>query len=65
MNNPSASVRRRLYSLAVAYGIDFQRILTQYALERPLYRISKSPHEGRFILKGVLIFHLWLDEPHR
>lgn len=65
MNNIAASVRQRLYNLALARQDDFQRILTQYALERFLYRLSQSPHESRFILKGALVFLLWMDEPHR
>ena len=65
MNNPSASIRQRLYNLAMAHKDDFQRVLTQYALERLLYRLSQSPYEDRFILKGALVFLLWLDEPHR
>lgn len=63
--NIAASVRQRLYNLAKAQNDDFQRILTQYALERLLYRLGCSPHAGRFILKGALLFLLWTEEPHR
>ena len=47
--NMGASVRQRLFSLAKAQGDDFQRILTQYALERLLYRISRSEYDEHFI----------------
>jgi hypothetical protein len=63
--NISASVRNRLTALARTRGLEFQRVLVLYALERLLYRLSVSPHAERFILKGASLFSLWLDEPHR
>ena len=63
--NVPASVRQRLLNLAKAQHDDFQRIVTQYALERLLYRLSKSRHSERFTLKGALLFLLWMQEPHR
>ena len=63
--NVAASVRQRLLNLARARQDDFQRILTQYALERLLYRLSQSEYAGGFILKGALLFLLWTEEPHR
>ncbi len=63
--NMAASVRQRLTTLAKARGIEFQRILVLYALERLLYRLSVSPFADRFILKGASLFSLWFDEPHR
>lgn len=44
---------------------EFGLLLTRYALERLLYRISKSEHRQTFILKGALLFDLWIDEAHR
>lgn len=57
--NISASVRARLLAKARAEGQDYNRILTRYALERLLYRVSVSPHANQFLLKGALLFDLW------
>jgi len=65
LSNVSASVRQRLLTLARLRNEDFQRILTQYALERLLYRLSQSVYADRFTLKGALLFLLWMQEPHR
>jgi hypothetical protein len=40
-------------------------LLTKYALERLLFRISQSEHKTAFILKGALLFELWTEETHR
>ena len=63
--NVAASVRQRLYDFAKVQNEDFQRIMTQFALERLLYRLSVSPYAGQFILKGALLFVVWMGEPHR
>ena len=63
--NVAASVRQRFFNLAKARQEDFQRILTQYALERLLYRLSQSDHANTFVLKGALLFLVWREEPHR
>lgn len=63
--NKAASVRDRLLSLARERGEDFQLVLTQYGLERLLYRLSQSDYRDRFILKGAMLFLLWNDQPHR
>lgn len=41
--NVAASVRARLLNRARETGQDFNLILTRYALERLLYRLSISP----------------------
>jgi predicted nucleotidyltransferase component of viral defense system len=63
--NPAASVRARLLNRAKADKAEFQLVLTRFALERLLYRLSKSPYRDQFLLKGALLFDLWFDEPHR
>ena len=63
--NVAASVRERLLNLARARGEDFNLVLTRYASERLLYRLSTSSHEARFILKGAALFSVWTGEPHR
>lgn len=59
------SVRARLLNLAKAEGVDFNQVLVRFALERMLYRLSRSTHAERFVLKGALLFTLWYDMPHR
>jgi hypothetical protein len=63
--NIGASVRARLLDRARAERSDFQILLTRYALERLLYRLSVSPHRGRFILKGAMLFVTWVTDPFR
>ena len=63
--NIGASVRARLLDRARREGADFQNILTRYALERLLYRLSVSAARDRFVLKGAMLFAAWLDEPFR
>ena len=63
--NVGASVRQRLLNLAHARGQPMELLLTRYALERLLYRLSLSPHRERFVLKGAMLLAVWFDEPHR
>jgi hypothetical protein len=63
--NVAASVRQRLLNLARARKEDFGLLLTKYALERLLFRISQSEHKTAFILKGALLFELWTEQTHR
>lgn len=63
--NIAASARDRLLRVARETGREFNLILTRYALERLLYRISISEHADSFLLKGALLFDLWFDVPHR
>jgi predicted nucleotidyltransferase component of viral defense system len=65
VRNVGASVRARLLARARAEETDYQILLTRYALERLLYRLSVSAHRDRFILKGALLFVTWLDDPFR
>jgi predicted nucleotidyltransferase component of viral defense system len=54
-----------LKNKAQAEGKEFNLILTRYALERFLYRLSISEHRDHFLLKGALLFDLWFDVPLR
>lgn len=63
--NIGASVRARLLNKARAEKLDFNLLLTRYALERLLYRLSISEQRDQFLLKGALLFDLWFDIPHR
>jgi predicted nucleotidyltransferase component of viral defense system len=53
--NVVASVLARLRSTSKSTGAPFQQVLQQYAMERFLYRISKSKHAQSVILKGALL----------
>lgn len=63
--NVAASVRARLLTRAKEQDMDYNLILTKYALERLLYRLSVSQWADAFLLKGALLFELWFDQPHR
>ena len=63
--NIGASVRQRLLNLAHARGQPMELLLTRYALERLLHRLSLSPHRERFVLNGAMLLATWFDEPHR
>jgi hypothetical protein len=57
-----ASVRARLQNRARATKRPFHELLQYYAMERFLYRLSKTPYRARFVLKGALMLHVW-DAP--
>jgi Nucleotidyl transferase AbiEii toxin, Type IV TA system len=63
--NVGASVRARLLNLSKQRNETFDLLLTQYALERLLFRLSISDHKDRFVLKGAILLRHWLDDPHR
>ena len=58
MSDLAASVRARLLNIAKTEGSDFNQVLVRFALERILYRLTRSPHANRFVLKGALLFTL-------
>ena len=60
-----ASVRSRLLNLARDRGQPFDLVITRYALERLLYRLSESAHRNRFALKGAMLITTWFADPHR
>ncbi|HEX6851816.1 MAG TPA: nucleotidyl transferase AbiEii/AbiGii toxin family protein [Candidatus Polarisedimenticolaceae bacterium] len=59
------SVQVRLVQHAKRLGIDPNLVLVRYASERLLYRLARSPHAGRFVLKGALLLYVWLGETIR
>lgn len=65
IKNIGASVRARLLNLSKANGQSFDLVLTRFALERLLFRLSQSPHADRFVLKGAMLMMSWFDDPHR
>lgn len=69
MTNPreglARSVQVRLARHAREIGVDPNLVLTRYAVERFLYRLSRSEHTERFVLKGALLMLVWLGEKLR
>lgn len=63
--NVPAQVRRRLRAVARERQEDMQLLLVRFALERLLFRLSRSRFADQFILKGALLFNLWFDLPQR
>jgi len=55
IKNMAASVKARLLNLAHGTGKPYDEVLVQYALERFLFRLSKSPNKQHFLLKGGLL----------
>ncbi|WP_148864693.1 nucleotidyl transferase AbiEii/AbiGii toxin family protein [Marinobacter fonticola] len=55
--NITASVRQKLLNKSREEKRPFQELLQYYAMERFLYRLSQSPHNTCFTLKGALM--LW------
>jgi predicted nucleotidyltransferase component of viral defense system len=57
--NIAASVRQRLLDKARETGRPFNELLQYFAMERFLYRLSKSPYADKFVLKGALMLMVW------
>jgi hypothetical protein len=55
MKNGVASVLARLRNHSKSSGAPFQQVLQQYAIERFLYRVSKSKHAQTVVLKRALL----------
>lgn len=53
--NLPASIRARLLNRAKASGEDFNQLLSRYATERFLYRLSSLPARETFWLKGATL----------
>lgn len=63
--NVAASVRDRLFNLARQNGEEFGLVLSRFAIERLLYRLSLSPYRESFLLKGAVLFTVWQNVPRR
>ncbi|HEY5238598.1 MAG TPA: nucleotidyl transferase AbiEii/AbiGii toxin family protein [Rhizomicrobium sp.] len=63
--NIAASIRARLLNLARQTGKPFDVLLTRFVHERLLYRLSRSRHADRFVLKGAMLLTTWLPETAR
>lgn len=65
VTNPAASVRARLLDHARHHGDEYQRVLTRYAIERFLFRLSQTEAAERFVLKGAMLFVTWPEHVFR
>lgn len=63
--NVAASVRQRLLNIAREQGEEYQLLLSRFAVERFLYRLSRSRYSDRFLIKGAMLFYIWQQEIHR
>jgi hypothetical protein len=57
--NIAASVHARLLNRAKMEGCPLNELLQYFAMERFLYRLSRSPYANRFVLKGALMLQFW------
>jgi hypothetical protein len=57
--NIPASILARLRNQSEEMNRPFAEVLQYYAMERFLYRLSKTGYADKFILKGGLLFHVW------
>ncbi len=55
----AASVHQRLLNVAKQSDRRFNDLLQHYALERWLFRLSRSAYGERFVLKGALLLVVW------
>jgi hypothetical protein len=58
-NSAASSVHQPLLNKAKEASRPFNELLQHFAIERFIYRLSKSPHADRFILKGALCSMRW------
>ncbi|TLS78288.1 nucleotidyl transferase AbiEii/AbiGii toxin family protein [Mariprofundus erugo] len=63
--NAAASIRQRLLNISREQKVDFNRILTDFGLQRLLYRLSISPYRDEFVLKGAMLFSYWSGDAFR
>ncbi len=63
--NVPASAAARLRNVARSKNTSFDIVLKRYGLEGLIRRLSASPHRDNFILKGAMLFTVWLDDPFR
>lgn len=59
LKNVPASVRARLLNEAKASGDSYDQVLQYFAIERFLYRLSKTDWGERLIVKGAIMLRAW------
>ena len=61
----AAVVRKDLLALARRRGVEFQHVLSEFAIERLLFRLGQSEYRKSFVLKGATLFRLWTGDRGR
>ncbi len=59
IKNLPASVHARLLEKARQTNRPFNELLQYFAIERLLYRLSRSKYEKNFVLKGAMMLNAW------
>jgi hypothetical protein len=59
VTNIAASIRQKLLNKSKEQSRPFNELLQYFGLERFLYRLSASPYQDKFVLKGALLFTVW------
>ncbi len=59
LRNIAASVHQRLLDKSKESARPFNELFQYYAIERFLYRLSRSSYAEKFILKGALMLMVW------
>lgn len=57
--NVTQSVHQKLLTRAKKEGRPFNELLQHYAIERFLYRLGRSEHAEKLLLKGALLLRVW------
>jgi predicted nucleotidyltransferase component of viral defense system len=68
--NIAESIRERLFAVSKKYEAnhphaDFNRVLSQYAIERLIYRLNQVEEAKNFVLKGGMLFVTWPEQIFR
>jgi predicted nucleotidyltransferase component of viral defense system len=64
-SNINASILQRLKNYSKARKEDRGLTISNYAIERFLYRLSLSPYADQFVLKGAQLFRIWTGDNYR
>ncbi len=59
MHDKGQATYNKLRQLARKRRVSTELLLTRWAMERFLHRLSQSPYQERFILKGALLLTVW------
>jgi Nucleotidyl transferase AbiEii toxin, Type IV TA system len=65
LTNAAASIRARLLDHAKRHADDYGRVLTRYAIERLLFRLSQTEATESYVLKGAMLFVTWPEHVFR
>jgi hypothetical protein len=57
--NVAQSAHQKLLTRAKSEGRPFNELLQHYAIERFLYRLGRSEHAEKLLLKGALLLRVW------